>query len=1238
MKWITAKDIANWANTQQRRCAELLPELVARLIMSTSQNIQLLDFPCGDSISSEGWDGRLETDDNSPFFPSGISGWEIGVEKSAQKKAEQDYEKRSTDSLVLPAEETAFVFVTPRQWPKRAKWAATKQSLGHWKGVRVVAADALEQWLDSAPAVSLWLARHIGKVISGEIRDIESFWEEWSAATDPRFSTQIVVGGRVREVERVHCWIANSPSSLEIQGDSPDEVRAFFYASIQGMEEDDRLKAMSRCLIVENPADIRNCVAAFQHPLIIVVSGRCAEAAGYAISKGHHVLLAVDSKLVRVREIVRLSRPRRKVIETSLREAGKSEADASQIARDFGRSIPVLRRHLSCVGVVNEPLWGSDDFSAVTLPLLLAGAWDEQREGDRRVLGKLVGMGYQEIVGKVGDLCAMDDSPIARFGNICILKSVLDAWFLLSRYISDGLLESFEDIVTEVLTKVHPKYDLAPNERWAAAVHGKESEFSGPLRSGFAESLVLLSVFDDTCPEQVNPVGLVNRMVRKILSSADSCEAWASVSDVTPLLAEAAPEVFLDAVESKLSESPRLFGDLMRDETDAFFDECKHSGLLWALESLAWSPLYCARSCALLSRLANIDPGGRWANRPVNSLLNVFLPRYPRTHAGPDERLAVFSKLCEDHPALAWQMVEPVFTGGAHSESYHFQWRDAGGQRKGVEPESTSDYAAFMRGFRPKLTELACAEDNLVSALQEFVKLPTDIQSALLARLDMLDPTDVSNVVVGGLFHGLRKVLHWINSYGNEQQRANANDLERLLDKFTPDDPLERLGWLLSTPWPDLPSGNRRSSECYDEDVARAQELAVRELYDNFPLVKIINFSRTVDAPGVIGNALGRIVTLEEDIVVLDALLESPAENEILIISYSSARVNTVSPDWAFDQMERLKDAGSYTDETFASILLGMKRDRSTWEAFANAGEGVKSAYWKRVQVRPRQENKLDSIFAIEELLKVGRPFDALKIAGDPKGSLPSQVLRKVVLEVLNVDTKWQGRGANSSTSFYLGSVLDQLQKNGELSDEEIAVLEWPFARVLRNLRHDRSSPFALHRLLQRDPSFFALLVSYAHPRDDRTDNPHFEGKRKQEIRHLTLSAKEVLDLWNLLPGLKDDGSFDKKILQDWISSARQHCAEAVCIKGGDREVAAMLARAPSDPDGRWPHVAVRDAIEQLRNRLIERHIMLGVLNARGTTSRSIGEGGRQERDLAEQCVGRALRSRLFGTCDKNSD
>src|SRR5208337_5070948 len=61
-----------------------------------------------------------------------------------------------------------------------------------------------------------------------------------------------------------------------------------------------------------------------------------------------------------------------------------------------------------------------------------------------------------------------------------------------------------------------------------------------------------------------------------------------------------------------------------------------------------------------------------------------------------------------------------------------------------------------------------------------------------------------------------------------------------------------------------------------------------------------------------------------------------------------------------------------------------------------------------------------------------------------------------------------------------------------------------------------------------------------------------------------------------------------------------------------------VLAHSPSDSDGVWPAVPIRELIEFTQSRDLEKGIIIGVCNKRGVTSRGMTDGGTQERGLAQ--------------------
>ena len=99
--------------------------------------------------------------------------------------------------------------------------------------------------------------------------------------------------------------------------------------------------------------------------------------------------------------------------------------------------------------------------------------------------------------------------------------------------------------------------------------------------------------------------------------------------------------------------------------------------------------------------------------------------------------------------------------------------------------------------------------------------------------------------------------------------------------------------------------------------------------------------------------------------------------------------------------------------------------------------------------------------------------------------------------------------------------------------------------------------------------------------------------------------------------GTRPDGTVSPTDLRHWTTEAMSMLTEADRLEVGELHIGRVLAASPSDPDGRWPCVEVRDLLEELQDERIEDGLFTEVVNSRGITTRSPGEGGTQERELA---------------------
>ena len=181
---------------------------------------------------------------------------------SPRRKAEDDLKNRTEDSGPLTAADTTFVFVTPRRWGKKDVWAAEKTKQGPWHRVKVLDADNVAAWLEEAPAVHTWLSVRIGKIPPGT-NDLEAHWNEWSGATRPSLTPEIVLSGRDEAVAEMLRRLADASGQVfAVRAESRDEAIAWTYCVIRNLPPETANGILARCLVVESREAFRNLTGA----------------------------------------------------------------------------------------------------------------------------------------------------------------------------------------------------------------------------------------------------------------------------------------------------------------------------------------------------------------------------------------------------------------------------------------------------------------------------------------------------------------------------------------------------------------------------------------------------------------------------------------------------------------------------------------------------------------------------------------------------------------------------------------------------------------------------------------------------------------------------------------------------------------------------------------------------------------------------------------------------------------
>ena len=1214
IRWVNATDLGQWADRRDGQAT--MPDLIAKLVRAAHGPSVEIRFPSDEAVQQAGWDGITRTDQASRYVPEGLAGWEIGTQRQGiATKANQDFEKRSAVRGEVQPSTATFIFVTPRHWSKKEQWADEKRALNLWRNVCVFDATDLVHWIELYPAVGQWLATLLGKRPAG-VRQLEEFWLEWSLATQRPLTQDLILADRDDDAIAVLRWLRSEAALLSLQAESAEEAAAFVYAAISQLPSDAAQHYLTRCLVATT-ADGARMLSDSITPLIIILLDPELGLAGRLAQRGHHVLLAYGGNTDQRGDYRRLARPSRSAIEHALTEAGIPEPRAQSLARDSSRSLAILRR-LIPTAPGRLPKWAEDRASRGLLAALMAGGWDERSEADKDILARLGGASYDELVTDLAPLASAIDGPLRKVGSAWKIASPHDAWFLLAHHLSPPDIDRFEAAALDVLGAHDPRYDVDPEDRWMAASKGISPEFSGYLRHGLGEILILLSLFGDRARSVPGVRRRVEYIVHKLLDGA-SRERWWSLSRDFQLLAEAAPTTFLDMIDNSLQRNDKPILSLFGADGGPFGGE-HISDLLWALESLAWAPQHLGRVSETLARLDMLDPGGKFMNRPDNSLAKIFLLWLPQTHATLAERLRVLDRLRKTEPTAAWKLMLAILPSGHGSitPSPHPRWRDYS-----QDTQEAVTYALLGKGTE-EITARLLQDVGLDPArwkdlLGRISHLAPD-RAAVITKLADIEPRVVRPEERNRLWETLRGLLHHHRQFPDAAWALPPNELneiEAVYRKLEPTDPIQRIAWLF-TPRVDLPDPSVDGWKSNQANIPVARRHAITDLLDQTGVEGLFALARSLQMAGFVGATLTelKLGSAACDHILERALRsENPRERDLAhgLIYSTFAQAKEA---WALELLSRAEREHWGTD-AILTVLRALPITRWTWDQAHLAGPEIENLYWKRAPALWMEGDVDDVVFMANKLIEAGRARPALHFVGHhlPK-KLPSELLVRVLEQAIRQPWDKNEDDHNEPTMFqyYVAEILKALDTAG-LPDDDMLRLEWAYLPVLEY--SSRPAKILLKALAERPAFFIEVLCALFKPSDDSgiVELPPDDPER---ARAVASHAFDLLRLWNRVPGTMPDDHIDGAILETWVKEARKLAASLGRADIADQKIGEALSASPVDADGIWPAVPVRDVIEISRSKHLETGFAIGVHNRRGMTSRLPGDGGAQERDLVE--------------------
>lgn len=1223
---VQAGDLDRYAPTRDSQA--VIPELVYWLVRLSCSDV-VCRIPYGESINQPGMDGLVETELGfDGFVPKGKSYWEIGTDRDPQKKATKEFTKRTKEIGDEDRKESSFIFVTPRSsgsggWsePRQRKWLKRRQDKG-WKQIRVIDGVMLADWLREFPAHGRWMATKIP--LTGNLGGMSTPAEHWEnltsecTADDPPFPPQLFTVGRTGACEALQALFEGKTPVLMLFAESPQYVADFVSAFLAGLDPDTSRTYTNRCLYIKDEQAWRSIVETrYPHvlvadPLLGLETEEGAALQTIARRKGHSVVVPLCGAWSGSSpEILKLRSPSQTQIESVLRDSGYTDIRARELGRIGGDRISALRRHLRGYGTLPPyATWGN---ATLLAQAGLVGKWDGSNPADRSALELLLGKSYGEWIENLRPDTLRSDTPLIQHDEKWRIVARGEAWSTHGSRITDGDLDRFQEVAVNVLGERDPKFDLPKDERYAASIHGKVLAHSNLIRKGIAETLALMGSRPkalSSCSDGKAEVTTV-LVVRRLLSKAN-WDRWASLDSIMPLLAEAAPDEFLDALESvlvDLEDAP--FHQIFAEEGGSGLGGWNYmSGLLWALETLAWSPEFLSRVSVILADIASIDPGGRWANRPSNSLADIFLPWHVQTIASFEKRKSAVEAVIREQPVVGWKLLLALLphSHGSTSGCNRPVWRDFI-PRDWKDGVLMTEYWEQINAYTDLAVTLAKSDSGrLCELIERLSDLPKSAHESLLEHLKSDAIASLPEKDRLSLWENLDKLVRHHRKFSDADwalPEDAVNNIAETAHALAPTSPTFKYHHLFGGRDFDLydEKGN------YEEQQKRldlARQGAISEILGSGGIDAALKFAAKVAAPYEVGRALGVIASDEIEFSILPSLLDSEDDTLVRVVAgFIWVRFWQLKTDWVDAVLAR-----DWKPHHQANFLTLLPFEEEIWKRVAlHLKDAHEALYWKNAKVNPYGPDR-DLTIAIEKLLEYGREGAAVMCAAriaEDKLRFDVALATRALLALLA-----SGNGVQELDNYQTVELIKHLQ-NCETADKNaLFQIEWNFLPWLD--RFSSGSPVTLEKRLASDPTFFAEVIALVYRSKNTSEDASVEIDEQQ--KRLAKNAYKLLSEWKRCPGTRDDGSFSAEAFNAWLSEARKMTDESGHSEVAQIQIGHVLTCAPTDPDGLWIHNAVAEALNFRDTGEMRSGFTTQLFNNRGVHGFT---HGREERKLASE-------------------
>lgn len=1173
---ITPERLDSWSSENSRRAQEILPEIVARLVLSSFNKIKDFNFPYGKGIQFPGYDGYLNVDESTNYIPQGVSVFEFGTNENILSKFNEDIKKRSESPLNITKELTNFIFVSSKIWNHKMsipdKINDTKKDY-NWKKIKILDAQTLCLWLEENPAVSIWLSEIINGNISG-ISTIEKYWDSKIETMNPKLTDKFFIDNREEKVDAIREWLIKSDGYYFIKAESSLEATLFFIAAIKNID----IEIAHKVILIED-RDTWNKVLSLENKNIILVPTfpidddiSCPNYISAILPISKFTPLAKISENFEGLEITRFNHAQ---FQKKLFELGISSDKIVDVEKETKRCFLPLYRKLSTNPLVKRPGWLSllNKETSNLISIMLVSYINIESQGDIEVL-KILTKDSSEFLSKLEEWTKMEDFPIINIGNVYRVVSVQDMWLFLADQIRKSDIENLKKVISLIFSETTPKYDLPTEERSIAAILGKNDKYSKELTEGVLISLIFLKERDEKffSTSIGSTKTIVNILMKEILSNIRTEKQWLSIAEFLPLISEACPQVVIEILKKEITNSESMFWKLFNVvEKDSLFSENVYHHLLGAIERLLWIEDYAVESILLLVRIAQKQftlPNG---NTPESSLNQVFNMIFPQTILSKDELVKLLGKIIREYPDMGLKIIEKM----SGNNNNHIlisiskpEWIDY------TDPNEKRilTYDGWQ-SFRNKIVEVYFANiDETDIRVYEILFKNINyfyggneqkIKNLIKANIEYFN--DESKIPIS---INIRKTIFNNKKYVDRERNLPEKTikfLEEILPLVEPNNIL-KFTYLGKNNPPIINPVPYSDSIQYN--ISKDQKLvyierkeAMSEIIKIYDIDEIIYYCKFIEDTYDFAQIIVEEVLKGEFDV--DFLLKIQKINSNLF----NALLLFLNKDGLKTMFKTLEKDSALCWKQKADIFCHTEHSMILWKEVEKKDSLFQKYFWTNSScIFVARLNNNDIEYYLRKMVEYGRVIEAINSTAysDYSDCRVLQFLLYSLRGYINEENK--GNNLDKVIPRNIQNIFEKIYQESNKDIEGVAILEIYFIEILPYNFY----PQAINEMIAKHPEFYVMLVSKVYLND-------FEENKKSNN---SISFYKILKKITIIPGC-NKYVVNKKVFDLWISSVTTIAKKNGYEKAVSLSLGGLLSHSPNGEDGVFPHEVIREYFEE---------------------------------------------------------